>query len=380
MCERLTRREFLALLGGGAAAVISTALLGKKYVGEAKALGRAAGVSPLSVRAGELPQVYKLGSEQQKIPPEGQKSIESPPAVQPVEKREAVSPVQPLKNRSRAEVGEIDTGRKLLECLNLLGKVVYIVYGRPPGGWGSLGLKATAEQCWELVDERKKDICEQIGKSEEDVAYTVLNPVYFVDNQGKVPLKDVFMLKALELASQNKGIVAPDFSDLENAKRVFLGFEEEKKIPQTLLPYLGVSIDVEHFAGHSLEAQKINDFAKWFAEKHKAWADQAGVTVPGLIFVYTFSGGRVLNMSELQQYYLLEETLLVIVFDGYGKDTAKLAQMASYVRSLENTSDFPALVGVMEFQSRHSDKYDTVPIGSTFKTLEGAPVFFLASQ
>jgi hypothetical protein len=50
------------------------------------------------------------------------------------------------------------------------------------------------------------------------------------------------------------------------------------------------------------------------------------------------------------------------------------------VRALVNQEQHPALVGVMEFTSRWGTKYDQATIEQTFATLQGAPVYFFASQ
>jgi len=271
------------------------------------------------------------------------------------------------------------TGVELLEKFGLKDRIVYIVYGRPAGGWGTLGGSTTAEQTWNLANERRKVISQAISKPESQFGFTVINPVYYFDNRSLGPIKDIYVEKALELAPQNKGLVALDFSDIENSQNVISGFEE--KLPVERLVYLAVSLDIEHFLpSGTLEAGKINEFSQWFAKKHKEWSDVAKIFLPGFVFIYTFGGGKILNMDQLKQYYLSEGTMVVPIFDGCGTDGKKLASMVNYIRNLPNTEDYPALLGVMEFQTKHGNRYDTVTPGSTFKTLEGAPVFFFASQ
>lgn len=299
----------------------------------------------------------------------------STPVPKPVETPPPTSiPDQPSKIESK----KVKAGRELLESLGLSGKVVYLVYGRPGGGWGSLGESTTAEQAWNLADQRRTTVSQGIGKAEDQFAYTVINPVYYFDNRFQRPVKDVYVAKALELAPQKKGLVAFDFSDIGNAKGVILGFEGKFSAEQ--LVYLSVSLDVEHFSSGSLEASKINEFSKWFAEKHQRWSEVANVRVPGFVFIYTYGKGTILKMEKLQQYYLPEKTLVVPIFDGYGSDGQKLTSMVPYINTLSNTEDNPALLGVMEFESKWGSKYDTVPSASTFGTLKGAPVFFFASQ
>lgn len=282
------------------------------------------------------------------------------------------------KNRTEVEIGKIDTGVKLLESLNLEGRVIYLVYGRPNRGWGSLGQTMTAEESWNLAKRRQAETSIAIGKPTQHFAYTIVNAVYFNDNRGSYPIKDIYVEKALELAPLNNGLVALDFSNIDKAKETILKFESNFLLER--MAYLAVSLDVEHFPSKTLEAQKINDFMIWFSQKHNEWLSKTNIGVPAFVFVYTFGGGKILNLEQLKQYYLNEKALVIPIFDGYGSDDAKLKAMSGYIKTLPNTPSNPALLGVMEFQSRWGNKYDIVPLQLTYNTLMGAPVFVFASQ
>jgi len=353
--KEISRRKFLEFLGGViGGAVFGTPVLRQLWPSEAQTQK---GLSETEIK--------NLGSEEKAIP------------IKPTIIYE--SKIFEPKVVEKSELGEAKNGLQLLEQLGLRGKIVYIVYGRPAGGWGSLGESTTAEQSWELAAQRRKSIAQEIEKAEEDFVYTIINPVYFSDNRSLGAIKDIYISKGLELASKNKGLVALDFSDIQKAKEVISDLE--KKFPSQKLVYLAVSFDVEHFLPNgTLEAKEINEFSRWFAEKHQKWVNEVNLKIPGFVFVYTFGGGRILNLNQLQQYYLSLDTLVVPIFDGYGSDGQKLFSLAEYVQTLPNTQEFPALVGVMEFYTKHSQRYDTVSPKSTFKTLEGAPVFFFASQ
>lgn len=281
------------------------------------------------------------------------------------------------------EAGFIKNGIEFLEHFGLKGKIVYLVYGRPnkarEKAWGSLSSTMTAEQSWALVQERAGSVAQKISKKKEDFSYLVVNPVY---SSGNGDLKDIYVETLLKLAMQ-KGVVALDFSDIQKAKTTLLGFEE--KFPKEILPYLSVSLDAEHFSGGgSVDAKAINDFSLWYAEKHQEWCQKADVTdTLGFVFVYTFRSqppGCITNLSELKQYCLQENTLIVPVFDGYGSKDTKLGGMAILCSQLPSTTENPALIGTMEFQSKWEKRYDSASIAETFSTLQGAPVYFFASQ
>jgi hypothetical protein len=261
--------------------------------------------------------------------------------------------------------------------------IIYIAYGRPSKQgeqtWGTLGASQTAEQSWQVLQANAGAVGREIGQDSASFALNVLNPVYRSEN-GVVA--DIYIRKALELAPQNHGLVALNFNSIADAKATVQRLEAA--LPQSLLVYLGVGLDAEHFPGGRVDAASVNAFAAWFAAKHREWAGDA--VVPGLVLVYTFHDpggggqGSIDNMGQLTQYYFSERTLVVPVFDGYGSRQDKAGKVARLVRALPNTSDTPALVGVMEFQSRWGTKYDQATIGESFGLLSGAPVYVFASQ
>lgn len=276
-----------------------------------------------------------------------------------------------------------DGGAALLEALDWRGKVVYLAYGRPSKQgeqtWGTLGASQTAEQSWQVLQNSAAGVGRSIGHDSDSFALNVLNPVYRSQNGV---ISDVYVQKALQLAPQNRGVVALNFNSIADAEATIQRLE--MALPRALLAYLSVGLDVEHFPGGQIDAASVNAFCGWFAAKHREWAGDS--TVPGLVVVYTFrdadSGGQgsVANLGQLVQYYPRERTLVVPVFDGYGTRQDKAPKVGSLVRALPNTAEHPALVGVMEFQTRWGTKYDQATIGESFSTLAGAPVFFFASQ
>lgn len=285
--REVTRREILRALGVLIIALAFGAPLGGRFVKEAQALGKS------------------------NLPSKGQGS-RAPAILESVKTLWASEEAQPAQRELKVEV---KTGLELLDVLGLRGKIVYIVYGRPSKQgeetWGSLGASRTAEESWQVFRARQEAISQAIGR--KDFALNVLNPVYRSRNGV---IKDIYIRKALELAPENRGLVALNFNSLSDAKQTLQRLE--KVFPKELLTYLAVGLDIEHFPGGQAEASSLNEFCSWFARKHHEWAGD----------------------------------------------------------SLE----FPALVGVMEFRSRWGDKYDKSPIRETFTTLRGAPTFFFASQ
>jgi hypothetical protein len=276
-----------------------------------------------------------------------------------------------------------DTGTALLEALGWRGRVVYLVYGRPSKQgeqtWGTLGASQTAEQSWQVLQNTAVGVGRSIGYDSSDFALNVLNPVYRSQNGV---IADIYIQRALELAPQNRGVVALNFNSIADAEATIQRLEAT--LPRTILAYLSVGLDVEHFPGGQIDAASVNAFAGWYAGKHLEWAGDSGVA--GLVVVYTFrdpdSGGQgsIANLGQLVQYYPREQTIVVPVFDGYGTRQDKAPKVGGLVRALPNTAHNPALVGVMEFQTRWGRKYDQATIGESFSTLAGAPVFFFASQ
>jgi hypothetical protein len=275
------------------------------------------------------------------------------------------------------------TGVALLDGFGVRGKVVYVAYGRPSKRgeqtWGTLGASQTAEQSWQVLRTTAGTVGREIGQDSASFALNVLNPVYRSQNGV---IADVYIRKALELAPENRGLVALNFDSIADAEATVRRLEAT--LPKALLTYLAVGLDVEHFPGGQIDAASVNAFSHWFAVKHRQWAGEA--TVPGLVLVYTFrdpnSGdqGSIRNLGQLVQYYPSERALVVPLFDGYGTRQEKAEKVAQLVRTLPNTQEMPALVGVMEFRSRWGTKYDRATIGESFGILSGAPVCVFASQ
>lgn len=297
------------------------------------------------------------------------------PGVPSADNGEAKAPVQTDL--------QVDTGAALLDGLNMRDKIVYIAYGRPSKQgeqtWGTLGASQTAEQSWQVLRTNAGAVSREIGQDSGSFALNVLNPVYRSENGV---IADIYIRKALELAPQNRGLVALNFNSIADAEATVQRLEAT--LPQALLAYLGVGLDAEHFPGGHVDAASVNAFSRWFAEKHREWASDTAV--PGLVLVYTFRDpdgggqGSIDSLGQLVQYYLPERTLVVPVFDGYGTRQDKAGKVARLIRALPNSGDKPALVGVMEFQSRWGTKYDQATIGESFGILSGAPVYFFASQ
>ena len=348
-----TRRELLMILGALCAALLVVVPVVGRFVRDARSIG-AADHQPAMQAAGVL-------------------------SLLPDTTHVAEVDVGP---QGGAEM-RADTGAALLDALGWRGKVVYLVYGRPSKRgeqtWGTLGASQTAEQSWKVLQDTAAGVGRSIGHAPSSFALNVLNPVYRSQNGV---ISDVYVEKALELAPQNRGVVALNFNSIADAEATIQRLEAA--LPKALLAYLSVGLDVEHFPGGRIDAASVNAFSGWFAAKHREWAGESAV--PALVVVYTFrdpdSGGQgsIANLGQLVQYYPAERTLVVPVFDGYGTRQDKAPRVGTLLRTLSNTAEYPALVGVMEFQTRWGTKYDQATISETFSTLAGAPVFFFASQ
>jgi len=289
----------------------------------------------------------------------------------PLEIKEKSQPIPVSTSKPETPTRKPETGMELLDSLGLRGKVVYLVYGRPMG-WGSLRHTRTAEESWDFYRTRKASISEKIGLKQEDFALNIINPVQDNDGYG---LSEGYIEKALQLCGDQR-LVAFDFRNLELARETINHFETF--LSKEVLAHLAITLDAEWFPDSQVEARAINQFSAWFAQKHQEWAGEKAL--PGLVFVYVFSGSKIVNLSELNQYYLDQKTLVVPLFDGYGTKGGKLYGMGGLVQQLRNTEAYPALVGVMEFEEEHGETYDQSTVKQSFETLDGAPVFIFASQ
>lgn len=366
-----TKREVLMILGALCAALLVIVPVAGRFVRDARSLG-GAGLQPEGRTAGLLSLLPDTG---------GAVAVDVEPQTATVGSEPQTAAVD-VESQTAAVV-RADTGAALLEALGWRGRVVYLVYGRPSKQgeqtWGTLGASQTAEQSWQVLQDAAAKVGSSIGRDREDFALNVLNPVYRSQNGV---IADIYVQRALELASQNRGVVALNFNSIADAEATIQRLEGA--LPKALLAYLSVGLDVEHFPGGHIDAASVNAFCEWYANKHREWA--ADTAVPGLVVVYTFrdpnSGGQgsISNLGQLVQYYPRERTVVVPVFDGYGTRQEKAPKVGNLVRALPNTAEQPALVGVMEFQTRWGTKYDRATIDESFSTLAGAPVFFFASQ
>ena len=371
--EKYSRREFITMAAGVllTAAAVSVPL-GRKFIAEA------------SQEGGAVEKTSQASSQSVEKAPGRVESVE--------EKKVEVSQVEEKQEPVQGVFAEVGDGAALIERMGLKDKVVYIVYGRP-GGWGTLGSCSweEADGCWQVANEQKIDVSLEIGVSQENFAYTILNPAY---NSGGWDLSDEYIQQALELAPENKGLVAPVFNDVGVARGVLERWGRE--MPPHLLKYLSVSLDVEHMPGGQVEAQALNKFISFYADLRQQW--DPGEETPGFVLTYAFrlprvdqngveivdgSGdirGLIRNLNQMQQYNLIGNVMAPVISDGYGSYGAKFEVLKGMVNSLPNSKAFPAVVGTMEFYSRHREEYDTSSIEATFRGLDGAPVKFLASQ
>jgi len=351
--------------------------LGIKYIGEARAEEGIEGGMPTAISTTAISEPTSTSTST----PVSELPTSTPEATPAPTETMVSTPTATLESSAYLDLNRIETGGELLDAFGLRrGKVVYIVYGRPnkygEPTWGSLGATRTAEESWDFYRRIRNTISGEIGKPEEDFALNIINPVYRSPNGT---LEDVYVDKALELAPQNKGLVALNFNNTDDAYNTIARLETI--FPKERLAYLAAGLDVEHFPGHIVEAGTINEFTAWFAQKHQVWAE--GRPIPGVVLVYTFHGqqtGRILHLNELTEYYPQQGTLVPLIFDGYGTLSGKEAVMGQIHGPLPDSQDFPALLGAMEFRTRWGDEYDKCTIEETFSTLLGAPVFFFATQ
>jgi len=287
----------------------------------------------------------------------------------------------PLSLRQERSPKEIETGVELLDFFGLRGKIVYIVYGGPSPfreGWGSLKETTSAEEGWRLLSERRKRVMGEIGRSADDFALNILNPAWSASGVD-IP----YIEEALRLAPENNGLVAPSFNNIDVAREVV---GELGGLDPFHLARLAVCFDIENFPDKRIGASSLNEFSRWFFQKHKEWVEKGGVpdNIPGIVLAYTFwseDHSMIDNIAQLEQYYLEERGLLVPIFDGRGTKGAKSFKMERLGGQLPDNDQFPSLLGAMEFRSTWGNEYDKCSVQETFSLIpERTPVAFFASQ
>jgi hypothetical protein len=310
----------------------------------------------------------------------------------------------PESNKSNDNIEEgVKERIETLREMDLLGKVLLIVYGSPKiGGHGSLGLGAdgTAAKSWEIAEDVKKrvlgdaqgcDLGKYVETLKEKEIIIAINPVDRVSSVDE-KLTDPYILEGLKLAVENNGLFILDLGEgglkegIEAVKKrieeieemILSSFPNDDALACKHLSRLGISWDLEWMPGEEKNQPRLlNETNEWFANKHREWCEKAGEISRGVVIIYAYLPS--VNLEGLQQYYPDQKTVVAVVFDGYGREEEKRNRITGMVNQIGAGERVP-LVGAMDFSIRWGGVYDQSSVRDNLELLTGAPVIFFAVQ
>jgi hypothetical protein len=123
--------------------------------------------------------------------------------------------------------------------------------------------------------------------------------------------------------------------------------------------------DLEHTAGGKVSAEQINSVARAYFQRRQ----ERGYQTAGIFAFYVFAADQVSDAKAVQLRY--NQGPVVPIFDGYG------AKKVPHTR-LVIDHFAPGPFGVMEFETRWGNRYDSISAQEYFKTFPNALI--LASQ
>jgi hypothetical protein len=241
---------------------------------------------------------------------------------------------------------------------------VAMVYGHPsPGGWGSLGQTAIADQALHLARTYAKRVDEWNGDKAVVVA---VNPNVIA--AGQVTNLDYYLYYLISEARRQGYYVMLD---------VQTGNQDPLALYNALMDkFLYENVwfdwDLEHTAGGIVRAEQINRVAAAYFDRRRS----KGYSSPGIFGFYVFNMGQVVNPDKLRREY--EGGLVVPTFDGFGGHGTDPAQekIAKTIRVLSLFGAGP--YGIMEFETRWGDRYDKISAREYFAAFPEALI--MASQ
>lgn len=253
----------------------------------------------------------------------------------------------------------------LLPPLPTLEKgTVAMVYGHPsPGGWGSLGQTAIADQALHLARTYAERVDEWNGDKAVGVA---VNPNASV--AGQVTNMDFYLYYLIGEARRQGYYVMLDVQTGNQDPLALFNALMDKFLYENVW----FDWDLEHTAGGIVRVEQINRVAEAYFDRRRS----KGYSSPGIFSFYVFKVDQVVNPDKLHREY--DGGLVVPIFDGFvghGVDPAQ-EKIAKTIRVLSLFGDGP--YGIMEFVTRWGDRYDKISARDYFAAFPEALI--MASQ
>jgi len=276
---------------------------------------------------------------------------------------EILPPAQSLVTTARIEVDEtaqtLIINEKFIDMTE--GTPLALTYGRPMGGWGSLGLAKTVGEAISLSEQRAAQTSQLLG---QEVA-VVVNPRL---TGGSAPLNEAFVTSLIQETANKNYYVMLDVAtaDLEPVA------ECKKWIDKYLIsPNVFFDLDVEftcyngRCAGnHSgyVTAAELNEITEYyFRRRTELGFDEKG---GGIFVFYIWDAPRaVQNPEQLRLVYT--NGVVTPVMSGFGSFGAKQARVDQIQKMFSGVP-----VGALEFQRRHGGQYDTADWKQFFQSID----------
>jgi hypothetical protein len=234
---------------------------------------------------------------------------------------------------------------------------IAMVYGHPgPGGWGSLGQTWTVDQALQAA---RMFATRVDGWNVDRPAIIAVNPN--VTMGGRIAEDDEYVHQLIAEARRQGLYVMLD---------VHTGDQDPLALFSTLMDkYLQENVwldwDLEHTAGGEVSAEQINTVAQAYFQRRQ----ERSYRKAGIFAFYVFATDQVSDAEMVRRSY--EQGLVVPIFDGFGAGKVPKTNLV-----IDRFA--PGPFGIMEFETRWGDRYDSISAQEYFETFQNALI--MASQ
>jgi hypothetical protein len=233
---------------------------------------------------------------------------------------------------------------------------IAMVYGHPgPRGWGSLGQTWIVDQALESA---RKLAIRVDGWNGDRPMVIAVNPNVVVDGRAG---DDEYIYQMIAEARRQGIYVMLDVQTGEQDVLTLFASLMDKYLQENVW----FDWDLEHTAGGQVSAWQINSLARTYFQRRQ----ERGYRTTGIFAFYVFAADQVSDAEAVQRTY--DHGLVAPIFDGFG---AKKVIKTNLV--IDRFA--PGPFGVMEFETRWGDRYDTISAQEYFETFPDALI--LASQ
>ena len=238
------------------------------------------------------------------------------------------------------------------------GATIALTYGRPKGGWGTLGQTSIVDQALHVSFRYGDRVAEWNDGRPVVVA---VNPNIIMEGKSRVNEEYIYHLIA-EAERRNAYVMLDVQTGSQDPVRLF-----GELFDKYLRENVWFDWDLEHATGGRVHAAQINAIAADYFQRRA----ERGYQRPGVLAFYIFDMNAVQNPGELRMAY--DNGLVLPIFDGFGPANVKIAQTNKF-RQLFG----PVPYGIMEFETRWGTRYDQIPAREYLAAFPDAMIF--ASQ